>query len=412
MLHSNPYSYCWNQTTTIGAHRGARRLSIHDADGLFSLLHLFSVALDARCFCQEQLCVLAVVASAGRARRIVRGRLRLSPTGRAPGSCNEHLKLAQALMDERYNFTCTPSASSPSCFSSAALRRLAPTRRPPSSSYGDLHRFSVNSASTLHPLATPILHQLGRTSTQRQLGLDSTRTSSVARPRLNDDLRKQCASLALHQLGNRSSLLQLSCASPSTFQLGGPLRAAPARPRFPEYNFACTPSASSPSCSNSVVLSELLQLGRASPSTTSHVRLRPRLRAALARPRSADLLQLGHERRLRPAPLRPPPSAPAMHTDGAATSASNFRTSAALSASAALNNVKLFIDCFSSTYAPATAVRAFLLYNSVQVYNNNSGSPRSPATRTSYTPLPRRFNRDDLDELHAPSQLCAASIRP
>src|SRR3954467_12230300 len=35
-------------STTVGAHLGAWRLSSHDANGLYSLLHLFSVALDAR----------------------------------------------------------------------------------------------------------------------------------------------------------------------------------------------------------------------------------------------------------------------------------------------------------------------------------------------------------------------------
>src|SRR4051812_15582882 len=43
-----------------------------------------------------------------RARRVDRGRLQLSPTGRAPGSCNEHLKPThtsaqeKTLMDEQY----------------------------------------------------------------------------------------------------------------------------------------------------------------------------------------------------------------------------------------------------------------------------------------------------------------------
>ena len=49
MLHSNPYSYCRNKTTTVGAHRGAWRLSIHDADGfVFILTYIFLFILDAQ----------------------------------------------------------------------------------------------------------------------------------------------------------------------------------------------------------------------------------------------------------------------------------------------------------------------------------------------------------------------------
>src|SRR4051812_44769728 len=54
MLRSYPSLYCQDYTTTVGVHRGALRLSIHVANGLYSFLAYFIFAFDAYLLFQEK----------------------------------------------------------------------------------------------------------------------------------------------------------------------------------------------------------------------------------------------------------------------------------------------------------------------------------------------------------------------